>query len=315
MARPYRFQGENCFYHITSRGDNRKKIFINDYDCKKFLEYLAAAKEKYKFYLYAWCLMGNHYHLLIETLRPNLSKIMQYINTSYSIYYNVKRKKSGHLFQGRYKSILIDQDSYFLELTRYIHLNPVRAKMVDKPDRYRWSSLKGHLNKKGDGYIDKDQIKRYLNMNPGQYSQFILSGIGKDNDPFKNVYAGFLLGSVKFIKEKLRDLGKQTETKEFAHKKKFKEYIEKEGIINTVAKRYGKSPQELCRMKNRPMTSKQITIYLLKRFTSLNNKEIGDIFKMKYHAISKAALNIERLIKENPEVGREVEGITSNFEV
>jgi REP element-mobilizing transposase RayT len=85
MARPCRLQGENCFYHITSRGDNRKKIFISNYDFKQFLEYLLIAKAKYRFNLYAYCLMPNHYHLLIETLQPNLSKIMQYINTSYTV--------------------------------------------------------------------------------------------------------------------------------------------------------------------------------------------------------------------------------------
>ena len=114
MARPYRLQGENCLYHITSRGDDRKKIFISDHDFNKFLEYLLIAKDKYKFHLFAYCLMSNHYHLFIETLEPNLSKIMQYINTSYTVYYNTKRKKTGHLFHGRFKSIMVDGDSYFL---------------------------------------------------------------------------------------------------------------------------------------------------------------------------------------------------------
>src|SRR4030042_1271433 len=108
MARPYRLQGEGLFYHITSRGDDRKKIFLSDYDFNKFLGYLKSAQDKYRFYLYAYCLMGSHYHLLIETTQPNLSRIMQYINSSYTIYYNKKRNKCGHLFQGRYKSILVE---------------------------------------------------------------------------------------------------------------------------------------------------------------------------------------------------------------
>ena len=314
MARPCRLQGENCFYHVTSRGDDRKKIYISEYDYKKFFEYLLTAKEKFKFHLYAWCLMTNHYHLFLETLQPNLSRIMQYINTSYTAYYNAKRRRCGHVFQGRYKSILVDQEAYFLELTRYIHLNPVKAKVVTSPGKYHWSSYKGYLNRKGDGYIDKDRIKQYLNMSSNQYRRFVLEGIGKEWDPFKNVYAGFLLGPVKFIKEKLKCLGEQIETKEFAHKKKLKEYVKKEDIIEAVAKKYGKRPEELCRMKNRPMTQKQIAIYLLKRFTGLTNKEIGEIFGMKYSAVSKAALNIRRLMPEKPELKQEVEGITSNFE-
>lgn len=133
MARPYRLQVEDCLYHITGRGDNRKKIYISSYDYEKFLEYLLIAKDKFKFYLHSYCLMGNHYHLFIETPQANLSRIMHYMNTSYTAYYNKKRNKSGHLFQGRYKSIVVDGDSYFLELTRYIHLNPVKAKIVSLP--------------------------------------------------------------------------------------------------------------------------------------------------------------------------------------
>ena len=150
MARPYRLQDANCFYHITSRGDDRKKIFISKNDYEKFLEYLLIAKSKYKFNLFAYCLMSNHYHLFIETLEPNLSKIMQYLNGSYTAYYNTKRQKTGHVFHGRFKSIMVDTDTYFLELTRYIHLNPVRGKIVESPIDYPYSSYKGYLKPKTD---------------------------------------------------------------------------------------------------------------------------------------------------------------------
>ncbi|MFH1777795.1 MAG: transposase [Candidatus Omnitrophota bacterium] len=132
MTIPYRLQGENCCYYITSRGDGRKDIYKTETDYLKFPEYIQKGKERYQFYLYAYVLMTNHYHLLIETTQANISRIMQYLNTSYTTYYNVKKKKSGHLFQGRYKSILVEKDNYFLELSRYIHLNPVRAKLVPK---------------------------------------------------------------------------------------------------------------------------------------------------------------------------------------
>jgi REP element-mobilizing transposase RayT len=111
MARPYRLQGEGYLYHITSRGDGRKKIYYNDRDYEKFLEYIKKAKEKYKFNLYAYVLMSNHFHLLIETTQANLSQILHYIKSSYTTYYNIKRRQSGHLFQGRYKSIVVDRDS------------------------------------------------------------------------------------------------------------------------------------------------------------------------------------------------------------
>jgi len=314
MARPYRLQGENCLYHITSRGDDRKKIFIDGTDYRKFLEYLLAAKEKFKFYLYAYCLMSNHDHLLLETTQPNISSVMQFINAAYTTYYNTKRKRCGHLFQGRYKSVLVDADSYFLELTRYIHLNPVKAKIVTRAEEYPWSSYKGYLNKGGDGVIDKSEIKSHIDMTTKQYRQFIDDGISKESDPFKNVYAGFLLGKADFIKEKLKDLAEKIETKEVAHKNKLKEYIQYEAIIEAVAKKYKISPRELCSMKKRPLTKKQIAIYLLRRFTPLTNREVGDIFSMKYQAVSKSAYHIGRLIKERPDVKEDVEELISNFE-
>ena len=121
MARPYRLQIENGLYHITSRGNERKNIYLDESDCEKFLEYLVKAKERYKIYLYAYVLMSNHYHLLIETTTENLSRVMHYLNTSYTSYFNWKHKRCGHLFQGRYKSILVDKEGYFMRLIRYIH--------------------------------------------------------------------------------------------------------------------------------------------------------------------------------------------------
>ena len=201
MARPYRLQGEGLLYHITSRGDDRKKIFINEADYQKFLTYLRSAKEKFRFYLYAYCLMGNHYHLLLETTQPNLSQVMQNLNSAYTIYYNIKRKRCGHLFQGRYKSILVDKDEYLLELIRYIHLNPVRAKIVDEPQKYRWSGHMEYIKDVKDGLIDKAEAQRYFKMNAQRYEEFVRGGMVGEHNPFKKVYAGFVMGKAKFVRD------------------------------------------------------------------------------------------------------------------
>jgi len=315
MARPCRLQGENIFYHITSRGDNRKKIYISEYDCKKFLEYVLAAKDKYKFYLYAYALMPNHYHLFIETLRPNLSRIMQYINTSYTAYYNKKRHKSGHLFQGRYKSIVVDEDNYFMELTRYIHLNPVRAGIVKLPQEYKWSSFRGYIDKRGDGYVDKEQIGQYFDMKPETYRQFVLEGVNKNDNLFRNVYAGFLLGPAKFIKDKLEYLKDQAEKEEISYRKCLNWQVEKDGVINAIVKYYGRSLEEISNDKRRPMRKKKIAIYLMKKFTNLTNNEIGKVFGMSYSAISKVEGGIKDLIQQSKGVRRDVENIVSTFKV
>lgn len=314
MARPYRLQLENCIYHITSRGDDRKKIFISEYDFEKFLEYIKLAKEKYKFYLYAYALMSNHYHLLLETSQPNISKIMQYINTSYTIYHNTKRRKTGHVFQGRYKSIVVEGDTYFLELSRYIHLNPVRAKIVNEPAKYKWSSYPGYINKKEDGYINKERLWKYIDMSIAGYREFVLSGIGKDKNPFTEVYAGFLLGKAKFIKERLKDLKGQVK-EEISYKKKIESRADIESIVKVVADKFKDSAEDIYKAKKKPLLSKKIAIYLSRRFTELNNREIGKYFDIGHSAVSKAAMDIEKIIKENKKIRKEVEEIISHFEV
>ena len=148
MARPLRIIYPGAFYHITSRGNEQRVIFKSQRDRKKFLSYLESATQRYDARIHAYCLMDNHYHLLIETPSGNLPQIMRHINGAYTTYFNVKHKRSGHLLQGRYKAILVEMDIYAKELSRYIHLNPLRAGMVELPEEYKWSSLPFYLKGK-----------------------------------------------------------------------------------------------------------------------------------------------------------------------
>jgi REP element-mobilizing transposase RayT len=148
MARQLRIEFEDAFYHITSRGNLRDDIFFEDKDRERFLEILSRTKERYGYLLHAYTLMGNHYHLLMETPKANISQIMQNINTSYTVFINRKHRRSGHLFQGRFKGIIVDKDEYLVTLSRYIHLNPVRAGVVERPEDYRWTSYGAFIEKK-----------------------------------------------------------------------------------------------------------------------------------------------------------------------
>lgn len=314
MARPYRLQAEGCLYHITSRGDDRKKIFISDYDFEKFIEYIKTAQVRYKFYLYAYCLMSNHYHLLLETTQANLSRIMQYINTAYTAYYNKKRNKRGHLFQGRFKSILVEKDVYFQELTRYIHLNPVRAKIVDLPQKYKWSSYNDYL-KSRSGIIDISRIKRLLDMDIKQYIFFVMSAINGNSAPFKNIYAGFILGRENFVKEQLKELAIQVESKEFAYKKILLSDVNPDDIINYVAQSFRCSPNDIKTSKRRPQTAKRMAIYLIRQRTPLTNGQIGKIFNMKSSAVSKAGIDFKRILDNNKSFRKVTNDILSKMEV
>ena len=142
MARQLRIEYEGACYHITSRGNQREKIFWDDKDREEFKKILKRTKERYGYLLHAYVLMDNHYHLLIETPHANIKQVMQNVNTSYTVYVNRRHERFGHLLQGRYKAFIVDRENYLLELGRYIHLNPVRAKIVKRPEDYKWSSYR-----------------------------------------------------------------------------------------------------------------------------------------------------------------------------
>ena len=136
MTRALRVTYPGAFYHVTSRGNERKAVFKSERDREKFLEYLESATQRYDARIHAYCLMDNHYHLLVETVDGNLSQGMRHLNGVYTQRHNRRNSRTGHVFQGRYKSILVERESYLLELCRYVVLNPVRAGMVKKPEKY-----------------------------------------------------------------------------------------------------------------------------------------------------------------------------------
>src|SRR4030043_1793691 len=140
MSRPLRIQYAGAVYHITSRGNARKAIFKDDRDRKVFLNIVEEVKDRYHWLCHTYCLMNNHYHLLVETPDGNLSEGMRQLNGVYTQVFNRRHRRAGHLFQGRYKAILVQKDSHLLEVSRYVVLNPVRAGTVERPDQWKWSS-------------------------------------------------------------------------------------------------------------------------------------------------------------------------------
>ena len=145
MSRPLRIEYEGAHYHVTTRGDRRERIYDDDRDRERFLELLGRVVEDFNWLCYAYCLMDNHYHLLVATPDGNLAKGMRQLNGVYTQASNRRHGRSGHLFQGRYKAILVDADAYLLELSRYVVLNPVRAGIVAQPDDWFWSSHRAML--------------------------------------------------------------------------------------------------------------------------------------------------------------------------
>jgi putative transposase len=213
MPRKPRIEYAGAFYHVITRGNQKQKIFKDRPDYEKYLQLLASYKQRQHFRLYAYVLMSNHLHLLIETQDAPLSKILQGINQSYTLYFNRKYRTVGHLFQGRYKAILCDRERYLLALLKYIHHNPVRAKITETPSRYRWSSDHAYrLRSGGDGLVDTETVLRMYSENRSRakqkYADFMDDGVTVKK---QEVYATIdqrLLGDDRFVDRIVEEHGK-----------------------------------------------------------------------------------------------------------
>ena len=163
MSRPLRIEFPGAVYHVTSRGDRREPVFADDGDRVALLDVVALAMARFDAVVLSFCLMGNHYHFVLHTRRANLSRLMRHVNGVYTQTFNRRHGKVGHLFQGRFKAILVDRDTYLLELCRYVELNPVRAGMVAAPGDWPWSSYRAHV---GDAptpqWLDSAGLHGYL---------------------------------------------------------------------------------------------------------------------------------------------------------
>ena len=163
MSRPLRIEFPGAVYHVTSRGDRREPIYRDDADRSRQLEVLAQAAERFDAEVLAWCQMGNHYHLVVHTRQSNLSRFMRHLNGVYTQAFNRRHGLVGHLFQGRFKAILVDRDAYLLSLCRYIERNPVAANLVAEPANWEWSSCRAHLGlTPTPSWLDTDGLHGYL---------------------------------------------------------------------------------------------------------------------------------------------------------
>lgn len=204
MARPLRIEFPGAVYHLTARGNRQEPIFLSDEDRLGFLDILGKTVARYNWFCHAYCLMDNHYHLLVETVDANLSIGMRQLNGMYTQLSNRSHKKVGHVFQGRFKSILIERDSYLLELCRYIVCNPVKAGMCSKPEDWRWSSyIPTAFGRKVPDYLSVDWILSQFSEDSKNarklYREFVTAGLMKKASPWEKVVGQVMLGGEDFI--------------------------------------------------------------------------------------------------------------------
>ncbi len=312
MARPLRIQYPGAFYHVTARGNEQKDIFKSRRDREKFLSYLSSASSRYGAVVHCYCLMSNHYHLLLETPEGNLSQIMRHINGAYTTYFNIKRKRSGHLLQGRYKAILVEADEYALDLSRYIHLNPVKVGLVECPEQYDWSSYKAYIHSQTTtdwfrcdlilGMSGRSRSKARKN-----YRTFVENSLERIiENPLKNVVASSLLGSPDFVRE-ITDcfLGDQTDSRNFPDLKHLQARPDIEQVVSVVERH----------LSNHPTRIRQVGMYCCRQFTRSGLKQIGQHFGISDAGVSVAAKRVAECMKADAQLREVIRKIESEVEL
>jgi putative transposase len=310
MARPLRIEFEDAFYHITSRGNEQKDIFKSVRDREKFLQYLESATERYSAAIHAYCLMDNHYHLFLQTPAGNVSQIMQHINGAYTTYYNVKRKRAGHLFQGRYKALLVDADAHAQELSRYIHLNPVRAGVTEKPEQYPWSSYNAYINRtQQPEWLHTDFILGLFaaRKEPArkQYRRFVESLVGKEQEsPLRNIFASTILGDAAFI-SRIREqyVNLNVYDRNLPDIKHFYEKPDIEEIVRLVEKAI---PED-------SGLSKRVQLYICHKYSGQKLKDIGLYFGVGESGVSQSSRRVAMKIGEDKKMKKLIRLILSDL--
>lgn len=282
MARPLRIEYAGAVYHVTSRGNARKKLFADNQDREIFIAALSSVVKRYNWLCHAYCLMDNHYHLMIETPDANLSIGMRQLNGVYTQKYNRRHKRPGHVFQGRFKAILVDKENYLLEICRYVVLNPVRARMVETPEQWTWSSYRATAGfvTKAD-YLATDWVigmfSEKRNTAQKRYRRFIAEGI-KQSSPWKELQGQMLLGDEGFIEKFKHLLSDKEKVKEIP---RLQRYVGRPSLINLFKG-----------IETKALRDKGIHDAHVKYGYTL--KEIADHLKIHYTTVSKLVSKREK---------------------
>jgi len=325
MARALRLEFEGALYHLWARGNRRERIFADEKDCRRFLALLGESLGRYEVEVHAYVLLPNHFHLLARTLKSNLSRWMHWLIATYSISFNRRHKKVGHLFQGRYKSLLVEEGDYLLGLSRYLHLNPVRGRVIGAGDpkerrkrlrSYRWSSYRGYAGlAKQDDFVSEELVLgefggRTAQRDKLRYRRFVEEGLLREiENPFEAVQWQMVLGSeslVQKIKDKLRS--KPNHWREVTALRRSAKTIEPRVLVSRVATRYGMSVNKLLSESVYGSEARNLAIWLAWHKSGLTLREIGVMFGgLDYAAVSQRVRRMQRRAETDKKLRRVLE--------
>lgn len=289
MSRPLRIDYPDTFYHVLSRGNEKREIFYAEGDYLKFLEIMGDMVERFHLEVHAYVLMKNHYHLLVRTREANLSRAVQWLGVSYSVWFNRRHQRSGHLFQGRFKSFLIENDRYFAAMCLYIHGNPLRAGIVDRLSDYRWSSYQAYADKRCEfPWLTTRMVIDFYGGGRQHFIRAQQSSFDQKENLLDNLRYGLYLGSEQFSEECIRRI----EGQDYREKPQAKRLLRSKDLrplaLEILKKMGEENPEFFLGVRKYRSPNRDITIHVLWKLGVFKNKEIGEVFGIGYTAVTEA---------------------------
>jgi len=308
MARQWRIEYPGALYHVLSRGNGRQAIFLTDGDRDLFLDLLQELSERFTIEVYAYVLMGNHYHLLLKTLDANLSKGMQWFGTAYTRKFNLLNNQSGHLFQGRFKCIIVENDNYLLRLSCYIHRNPIRAGIVERLSDYKWSSYHYYAyRKKAPAWLKTSLILGQVN-GKDKYQAYRLKVQQYANEKgsvWEDVRHGLVYGSESYLQDlKKRFLSSQKDVELPQHNRLYRDADPKKILeIASAAMQIDiETVRKTKRIPKRLRDQRDLLIYLLWESGRFANQQIGSLLGISYSNVSRRIIEFKKKLGNDSEL-------------
>jgi putative transposase len=287
----------DTFYHILSRGNERKEIFRDEKDHFKFLDLLAKMVERFQLEVHAYVLMKNHFHLLIHTKEANLSRAIQWLVVSYSVWFNRRHQRSGHLFQGRFKSFLIENDRYLTAMCLYIHGNPLRIRLISRISDYKWSSYQAYADRKYEvSWLTTALILGMYGGSRRKFRQAQELSAKEGPDPLGDLRHGLYLGSQGFSEDCIERI-KGGDHQEKPQARSLLKSRDIQALTIGILWRLGeKDPESALKVRKYRFQNRDVAIYVLYKVGVYLNAEIGKVFGVGYTAIPGAVKRGEQYL-------------------
>jgi putative transposase len=316
MARPWRIEYPGAIYHVSARGNNRPAIFLDDDDRLDFLSLLDRSSDRFRLHLFAFCLMTNHYHLFLRTPEPNLAAAMKWLNATYTVHFHRRHRRSGHLFQGRYKSILVTDSAHWLHLSMYLHLNPVRAGLAQDPAQYSWSSFRDYTRSASRfAWLHPEEILSLYGPNDSEqrrnYRRECLQASQAEPNFWEEIRNAAILGAREIIEEltkKYRPQGNEKSVPMFQAAATGEANFPAE--LDRVGRVFQIEAADLL-LRQRPFPARLAAYYHLVENASLPVSRVANHFNVTPSAVSRGLAKFRKQLNQNQELKDKADALKS----